>query len=425
MKNFVRFNGKIRKIPDIYLAEPVARIKSLVAGKEEPMITLALAGKPNCGKSTFFKAATMADVEIANYPFTTINPNFGVAYVRTPCACRSLNLRCTHCVDGIRFVPVNLIDVAGLVPDAHKGKGLGNQFLDHLRQADAIIHIVDASGGTDAEGNPVDPGSHDPMEDVKFLGYEMTMWVYGILEKHWTRISRQSQGKGSAIQQGIAETFAGLGITHEDIRDAELRFKIDFVHATMDDLVPLCEEIVRISKPMVVVGNKFDMAPEDLRKRLASADVTFASAASELALRNAAAAHVVKYLPGDTEFTVANEASLSAPQKAGLAKIAGVMKINGGTGVQQAINLVVTGLLDMIVVYPVEDETHYSNKQGDVLPDAFLMKKGSTPHDLAFQVHTEIGKGFLYAIDARTKMRIKENHILKDGDIIKIVSAAK
>jgi len=389
------------------------------------MLTLALAGKPNCGKSTFFKAATMANAEIANYPFTTINPNFGVAYVRTKCACTELKVKCSHCVDGVRFVPVNLIDVAGLVPDAHKGKGLGNQFLDNLRQADAILHIIDASGGTDSEGNPVGAGNHDPAEDVKFLGFEMTMWVHGILAKHWSHISRQSQGKGNALEQGIAETFTGLGITFEDVRDIELNLKIDLVHATVDDLIPFCAEIVKISKPMLVVGNKFDEAPEVLRAKLAEAKVAFASAASELALRNAVAANVIKYLPGDEIFTVASEATLSPAQKAGLAKIADVMKQCKGTGVQQAINQAVFELLDMIVVYPVEDENHYCNKQGDVLPDAFLMKKGSTPHDLAFQVHTEIGKGFLYAVDAKTKMRIKEAHELKDGDVIKIVSAAK
>ena len=389
------------------------------------MITLALAGKPNCGKSTFFKAATMANVEIANYPFTTINPNFGVGYVRAKCPCHDLHLTCKHCVDGNRFVAVNLIDVAGLVPDAHKGKGLGNQFLDNLRQADAILHVIDASGGTDSEGNPVGVGNHDPEEDVKFLIYEMTMWVHGILDKHWSRISRQSQGKGSAIELGIAETFTGLGITMEDVRDIELSLKIDLIHASIEDLIPLCAEIVKISKPMLIIGNKVDETPEALRTKLAAAKVEFVSAASELALRNAAGAHLVQYLPGDTEFKIANEGTLSAPQKAGLAKIAELMKQNNGTGVQQAINRAVYELLDMIVVYPVEDETHFCNKQGDVLPDAFLMKKGSTPHDLAFQVHTDIGKGFLYAVDARSKMRIKENHVLKNSDIIKIVSTAK
>ena len=386
------------------------------------MITLALAGKPNCGKSTFFKAATMANVEIANYPFTTINTNFGVAYVRSKCPCHDLHLTCGHCVDGNRFVAVNLIDVAGLVPDAHKGKGLGNQFLDNLRQADAILHIIDASGGTDSEGNPVGMGNHDPEEDIRFLIFEMTMWVHGILDKHWTRISRMSQGKGTAIQQGIADVFTGLGITMEDVRDVELKLKLDLVHATIEDLIPLCAEIVKISKPMLIVGNKVDETSGALRTKLAAQNVAFASAASELALRNAAGSHVIQYLPGDTEFRIVNVGTLTAAQKGGLAKIAEVMKQNKGTGVQQAINRAVFELLDMIVVYPVEDENHFCNKKGDVLPDAFLMRKGSTPHDLAFQVHTDIGKGFLYAVDARTKMRIKENHLLKDGDIIKIIS---
>jgi len=389
------------------------------------MITLALAGKPNCGKSTFFKAATLAHAEIANYPFTTINPNFGVAYVRVPCACRALKVQCSRCIDGIRFVAVNLIDVAGLVPDAHKGRGLGNQFLDHLRQADAILHIIDASGGTDAEGNPVGTGTHDPAGDIRFLEIEMTMWVYGILDKHWAKLNRQAQVKGFSVHHAIADVFTGLKITPEDIRDAEISLKIDLVHAKMEDLIPFCAEMVRISKPMLIVGNKADEAPDALRSKLAEQKIAFASAASELALRNAAAAHVVKYLPGDPQFSVADESALSAAQKAGLAKIAAVMKQNAGTGVQQAINRAVFELLDMIVVYPVEDENHYCNKQGEVLPDAFLMKRGSTPHDLAFQVHTDIGKGFLYAIDAKTKMRIKESHVLRDGDVIKIVSAAK
>ena len=389
------------------------------------MITLALAGKPNCGKSTFFKAATMAHAEVANYPFTTIDANFGVAYVRTRCPCRELGLVCSQCRDGNRFVPVNLIDVAGLVPDAHKGRGLGNQFLDHLRQADAILHIVDASGSTDTEGNPVETGSHDPQVDIAFLTFEMTMWVYGLLEKHWAKLHRQAQSKTYSIHRGVAETFTGLGITPEDVRDAEVAAGTDLMHASGEDLVKFSEQIVRISKPMIAIGNKADQAPEALLEKLKARGLLFATAAGELALRNAAQAGLISYEPGDPSFLVRKGDALSRVQQAGLQKIAGVMKRFGGTGVQQGINHAVFTLLDQIVVYPVEDEHRFADKQGKILPDAFLMKKGSTPKEMAFMVHTDIGKGFLYAVDARTKMRVKDNHQLKDGDIIRIVSTAK
>jgi ribosome-binding ATPase YchF (GTP1/OBG family) len=389
------------------------------------MITLALAGKPNCGKSTFFKAATMAHAEVANYPFTTIDANFGVAYVRTRCPCRELGLVCSQCRDGNRFVPVNLIDVAGLVPDAHKGRGLGNQFLDHLRQADAIIHIVDASGSTDTEGNPVEAGSHDPEVDIAFLSFEMTMWVYGILEKHWAKIHRQAQSKTYSIHRGVAETFTGLGITPEDVRDAEVAAGTDLMHASGEELVKFSEQIVRISKPMIAIGNKADQAPEVLVEKLKARGLLFATAAGELALRNAALAGLISYEPGDSSFEVRKGDALNSAQQAGLQKIAGVMQRFGGTGVQQGINQAVFTLLDQIVVYPVEDEHRFADKQGRILPDAFLMKKGSTPKEMAFMVHTDIGKGFLYAVDARTKMRVKDNHQLKDGDIIRIVSTAR
>ena len=389
------------------------------------MITLALAGKPNCGKSTFFRAATLAPAEIANYPFTTINANFGVAFTRTVCPCGSLNLHCENCHDGVRFVPVNLVDVAGLVPDAHKGRGLGNQFLDNLRQADAILHIVDASGSTDSEGNPVDIGSHDPRKDVVFLEYEMTMWIYGILEKHWSKIQRQAQSKTYPVHRGIAEVLTGLRITPEDVKDAEEKAGIDLVHADPDSLIRFCREITRISKPMVPVGNKVDQAPGEIIAALKNEGFLFASAAGELALRNAAQAKLIGYLPGDPGFSLVNESALSPPQKAGLGKIAEVMQKYGGTGVQQAIDHTIRRLLDLIVVYPVEDEHKFSDSKGRILPDAFLMKRGSTPRDLAFMVHTDIGKGFLYAVDARTKMRVKDTHELQDGDIIRIISTAK
>jgi hypothetical protein len=389
------------------------------------MISLALAGKPNCGKSTFFRAATMAPAEIANYPFTTIDANKGVAFVRSTCACRALGVKCTSCQEGIRYTPVGLIDVAGLVPDAHKGRGLGNQFLDHLRQADAIIHVIDASGGTDSEGNPVDPGTHDPLVDIDFVTREMTMWVHGILEKHWAKITRQAQAKSYSIHHGIAEVFTGLGVTPEAARDAERICGIDLLHASADDLIRFCGTLIRAAKPMFPVGNRVDLAPKDIPGKLKGAVHLFSTAAGELALRNATNGKVIAYRPGDPTFSIFNEGSLSPAQSAGLMKIRAVMDTYGGTGVQQAINHAVFSLLDRIVVYPVEDETHYTNKDGTVLPDAFLVRRGATPHDLAFLVHSDIGKGFLYAIDAKTKMRVKESHLLQDGDVIKIVTTAK
>src|SRR3989338_7459591 len=107
---------------------------------------VGVVGKANVGKSTFFKAATLADVEIANYPFATIKPNHGVGFVKIDCIDKEFNIQCNpregYCVSGYRFVPVNMIDVAGLVPGAHEGKGMGNQFLDDLNQADVLIHVV-------------------------------------------------------------------------------------------------------------------------------------------------------------------------------------------------------------------------------------------------------------------------------------------
>lgn len=394
------------------------------------MITLALAGKPNCGKSTFFKAATLADAEIANYPFTTIDANHGVAYVRAPCPCTTLALpggatTCDHCTDGVRFIPINLIDVAGLVPEAHTGRGLGNQFLDHLRQADAIIHVVDGSGATDAEGNPVGVGEHDPESDIVFLPQEMTMWVYGILAKHWARLLRQAQAKTFVLHAAVAEVLAGLSITVEDVAAAVRETGTDLLHADEAAVVEFCGALLRRSKPMIAVANKADQAPDPLLERLREHDVPPATAAGELALRNAAKAGLVTYLPGDPSFAVTDRAGLSKAQAAGLDALAAVMARLGGTGVQPALNRAVFELLGMIVVYPVEDETHFADGRGRVLPDAFLLREGSTPRELAFAVHTEIGEGFLYAIDARTRMRIRDTQPLKDGDIIRIVSAAK
>jgi ribosome-binding ATPase YchF (GTP1/OBG family) len=392
-------------------------------------MTIGLAGKPNAGKSTFFKASTLADVEIANYPFTTINANHGVTYVRAECPCKEKEKKCGKCVDGVRLVPIDIIDVAGLVPDACKGRGLGNTFLDELRQAQAIIHVVDASGGTDCEGNPIDIGSHDPLEDVSFLNREITMWLYGILERNWVKLSRKIQAEGLKLEVVIAEQLAGAGIKEAHVNEALMEtglLKLDHIKWSEEDMIRLCDVMREISKPLLIAANKADIAPTENLEKLQKLDriVVPTSAAAELALRAAAKNRIIRYTPGDGTFELLNK-DLSKAQKKGLEAIQKVIEKFGNTGVQECINRTVFELLELIVVYPVEDEGKWSDKLGNMLPDAYLMKRGSTSRDLAYQIHTEIGDRFLYAVDARTRLRLGEKHELKNGDVVKIVSTAK
>ncbi len=392
-------------------------------------MTIGLAGKPNAGKSTFFKAATMADVDIANYPFTTIHANKGVTYVRAKCPCLERDKRCGNCSDGIRYVPIELIDVAGLVPDAHQGRGLGNTFLDELRQAHAIIHVIDASGATDVEGNPVDVGDHDPLEDIDFLNRELTMWMHSILKRNWERLARKIQAEGLKIEEILAEQLAGAGVDEVHVNRALNDCKLDRGNHTKwtdDDLIRLCDAIRTLSKPMIIAANKADIAPPENISDLQALDqiAVPTSAAAELALRSASKSKVISYEPGDNDFNVLTE-ELSPAQKKGLEKIRTLIKKMNGSGIQECINSAVFRLLDLIIVYPVEDEGKWTDKNGRMLPDAFLMKKGSSAHDLAYKIHSDIGEHFLYAVDAKTKMRLGEKHELNDGDVVKIVSTAK
>lgn len=386
-------------------------------------VSIALAGKPNSGKSTFFKAVTLANVEIANYPFTTIDANHGVAYVRAICPCRELKLDCGNCRDGVRFVPIEMIDVAGLVPDAHKGRGLGNEFLDNLRQAKAIIHVIDASGGTDIEGNPVPVGSHDPLGDIEFLEHEITMWMFGILKRNWERLSRKVQAEGLKLEETIAGQLEGAGITDGHVKTVLTRLKLPRDKPQMwtdEQIIGLSDMLRAESKPLIIAANKIDAASQENIERLVKVGAIPVSAAAEVALRMADKGGAIKYIPGDVDFV--ESPNLTDAQKEGLQKIRLVMKKNSGTGIQKCINETVFKLLDLVVVYPVEDENRFTDKMGKILPDAFLLKKGSTPKDLAFMVHTDIGKGFLYAVDARTKMRLGDKYELKNGDIVKIVA---
>ncbi len=388
------------------------------------MIEIGIAGKPNAGKSTFFKAATLADVEIANYPFTTIEPNVGIAHVRVKCVCEELGVKCKECVDGWRFIPVKLIDVAGLVPGAHEGRGLGNEFLDNLRQSEAVIQVVDASGSTDEEGNEVGVGEYDPCKDVEFLQKELDMWIFGILKRNWEKMVRRITMEKKDPVKFITEQLAGLGFKEWHVREAMRVIGSDVSSYGEDELLTFARELRKRRMKTVVAANKADRAPEENLKKLEEKYAAIpTSAMYELTLRMAAKNGYIRYLPGDNDFEILKE--LNEKQKKALEMIREFLKRFGSTGVQDAINKVVFDVLEYIVVYPVEDENKYTDTKGNVLPDAMLVKKGTTARELAYMIHTEIGENFIYAIDARKKMRISEDYELKNNDVIKIVSAAR
>ena len=388
---------------------------------------IGLIGKANVGKSTFFSAATQTDVASGNFPFTTIDPNIGVAFLRTDCACRHFSISHQNdlCIDGTRLVPVKLVDVAGLVPGAHDGKGLGNQFLDDARQAHVLIHVVDIAGTTDMQGQPVPPGSHDPLEDVAFVQDEFDQWFADILRREWYKITREVDQKRAKIADGIARRFTGLGITDSQVQDVLQR--IDLISKNPkewsdDDILSFVRKMRVDAKPMIIAANKADLCKDiSILDRIETTAVP-CSAETELLLRKASDAGMIEYSPGGGDFTIRTGIRLSSQQQRALDIARSVFSKIPSTGVQRILNAAVFDLLKFIVVYPVEDETRLADKNGRVLPDAKLLPPGSTAKDLAGLIHADISKGFLHAVDCKTKQRIGGSHALKDGDVVKIVS---
>lgn len=388
---------------------------------------IGLVGKPSVGKSTFFKACTLADVDIAAYPFTTIKPNHGMAYVKIECIDKEFEVQCQprtgYCKNGIRFVPAELIDVAGLVPGAHKGKGRGNEFMNDLREADLLIQILDASGKTDAEGNVTE--GYDVTEEVEFLRNEIDMWIYGILERSWKSLIRKSRTSKLSIE--LFNQLSGLKIKEEEIKEVMSLLELsekgeDWTEAHILEFV---REIRKRSKPIVIAANKIDHPEAEknlkiLKEKYLETLIIPCSADSELALREASNAGLIDYLPGDSDFKIKGE--VNEKQKAALALIKkNVLKKYGSTGVQEVLNTSVFDLLNYIAVFPA-GVNKLADSKGRVLPDCFLVPPGTTALDFAYRLHTDLGDNFIKAIDVRTKQAVGKDHELKHRDGIEIIT---
>jgi len=397
---------------------------------------VGVVGKPNVGKSTFFSAATLAHVAIANYPFTTIKPNVGMGYVRTPCVCREFDVTDSPgnstCINGIRLIPVELVDCAGLVPGAWEGRGLGNQFLDEIRQADALVHVVDASGSTDSEGKPCDPGTHDPLEDVKFLDHELDMWCLQIIKKEWDRAVRRVEGAREDMVPILEEKLSGLGVRKVHLLSAKAKLGLNFEKPSAwseGDLLRLVKELRQQTQPLLLAGNKIDVPPAatNLHALEATGRITIPCCAeAELALRRAAEKGILSYIPGDSNFKLSEEKPPSTEQANALTRIKEEVLVPfGSTGVQESLNLAFFKLLRMVTVYPVEDAEKLTDHKGRVLPDAYLVPYGTTAKEFAGLIHSDLAEGFLYATEARSKMRVADNYVLKDRDVVSITSTKR
>lgn len=393
---------------------------------------IGLVGAPSSGKSTFFKAATLAEVEISSRPFTTISSKEGVAYIKINCIDKEFNTKCNpkdgFCLNNKRFAPIKLIDVPGLIKGSHLGKGMGSKFLSDLNQTDILIHVVDISGSTNEKGEQITPLSYDPLKDIEFLEEELDMWYLNILKKGWNTFVKKTHQEKLDISKAIAKQMSGLKVNEDMTKTAlkELNLK-NITKLNEENLKNLSRKLRKSSKPMIIACNKIDIkGAEDNYNRLTEKYPELiavkCSTETELALREAVKKKLIKYIPGEQKFEILNKNKLTEEQKKGLEFIKNYLKKNT-TGIQEILNKAVLNILKYIAVFPVVNENKLTDTEGRVLPDVYLLQQGSTALDLAYQIHNDIGSKFIGAIDVRTKKRLGKDYIIKNRDVLKIMTS--
>ena len=401
-------------------------------------IRIGLIGKTNAGKTTLFNSMTLLSGAVSNYPFTTKTPESGVASVVTLCVHKEFNVQDTpmnsKCEDGWRFVPVEVTDLPGLIKGAWMGKGLGNQFLSVAAQSDALLHVIDASGSVDKDGKISEPGTGDPIADFADVELELVLWYVKLFTSSMGKISKLSKVPGYGLADAVAEVMQGIGVRKEHVVRSVSEAMLDrkeFDEWTEKDIQSFCWALREISKPTLIIANKMDLPFaadnfQKLREKYKGLIVVPTSGEAELTLRRAEGRGLIKYVPGEERFEILRPQDLNDAQRSALAYIR--RKVFGEylrTGVQFALNIAVFKLLKMNAVYPVADAQNLTDKQGKVLPDVYLMPTGSTVEELARTVHSELAKGLVYAVDVRTGLHLPVNYVLRDRDVLSIVSTAK
>lgn len=397
------------------------------------MLTIGIVGKTNTGKTTLFNAATLLNAKISNFPFTTKEPNTGTAYVCDICVCKELNVKDnplnSTCIDGWRYVPIRLIDVPGLLKDAWMGRGLGNQFLSVIGQADALIHVVDASGSIDADGKITQPGSGNPVQDAMDVEMEINRWLADIIDRNRQLIIRESSS--APLAEAMAKVLSGVKANPPQILQALKKAKLkdtSLADWNLNQTIKFAALLLPLIKPTLIIANKMDVLTSEnyiamLTEYYGRSLVAACSAEAELVLRRAEKLGLLQYTPGQEKFRIKENAQLTAKQQGALNYIEKrVLEKWINTGIQQALNTIVFKLLKTNMVYPVSDEFKYTDHHGNVLPDVHLMPDGSTPVDLARSVHTRLMENYILAIDAKTGIRLPKDYTLRHKDVVKIMT---
>jgi len=392
------------------------------------VVVIGIVGKPNVGKSTFFKSVTLLPVKISNYPFTTVQPYIGTGYLVIDCIEKHFGIKCTPragiCRRGKRFIPIQIIDIPGLVEEAHKGKGLGNAFLDVTRNADVLINIIDIAGTTDKEGNPVPAGSYDPLEDFIWVENEIDTWFYHKIKKNLIKLYEKYKNEPKEIENKLIKLLASFKIKEEIFRYVLEKFNNDIIDIIKDEdkLFRFIKEIRRLGKPIVYAANKIDLHQgkifyKKVIREYKDKVIIPTSAFVELGLRILDAEGKIEYIPLESEI----EIKVNDPQVEIFVDYAkeNVLKEFGSTGVQDILNVAIFNVAGFIAVWPVANE-NLADSKGRILPDVILMPKGSKVKDLALKLHTEIYEKFIVAKELKSGKILKKDDLLSHNDVIKI-----